>query len=306
MKTMLGLPSCAQEGLPTDKRMKKSAENMARTGLPNPIMDDVVVDYAASMEEGADFPAVVLYESKKKFVIIDGNQRCNGFGLFMGSKREAKVSAYVVQADDELAISLITRCFNRINGRGQSREEASLHIAWIVKNNLSSTAESLAYTIEIPLDDVTRVMRQTAIADTLEEHGVKTSKMNATHFNALGTLKNDLPVMIRAAEIVEEYDVSGTETKEIVRDVKSCKSEKARLCALERAENNKRAGKPRRRRGSKPPVFSKLTRMFGPIFTILAQCPTREHLHLGADGDYRPFVADWEKLKTLLDKALGK
>ena len=48
-------------GIPFSKiDLKKSAENKARvSSADNPIMEDVVVDYAVSMEGGSDFPSPV-------------------------------------------------------------------------------------------------------------------------------------------------------------------------------------------------------------------------------------------------------
>ncbi|OAI39568.1 hypothetical protein AYO40_01000 [Planctomycetaceae bacterium SCGC AG-212-D15] len=99
--------------------------NQAR--LLQPIITDIVDTYALRMDEGVQFPAVVLWRrGRGRWIPVDGNQRLAASQKC--KKKHAAIDAYVIISDDTMAIDRLTWTFNNlVNGVRVSIEECISH-----------------------------------------------------------------------------------------------------------------------------------------------------------------------------------
>lgn len=136
-----------------DKRM--SLNNQAR--LEESLNDDQVVIYAQAMEQGAIFPAVVVWrmEDAVMCVVSDGNHRVAAAEL----AGIDTMPAYMVDDPSEAQVVRITYAGNRTGGRGSTMMERIHHAASLV-DRFGMTIVAAAKETGAPESRVAKHMRR--------------------------------------------------------------------------------------------------------------------------------------------------
>jgi hypothetical protein len=99
--------------------------------LTDELEEDLVVRYGVALENGADFPGIVVYkDGKGKHGLISGWHRTEAYRL---AERKV-IPAYVVELDhsDGLLISVLRRTANTLEGKTLSMAEAIQHGYYLV------------------------------------------------------------------------------------------------------------------------------------------------------------------------------
>jgi hypothetical protein len=115
----LSIPFHVEEVPATKIDWSGSELNRARTNKA--LNEETVTDYAAAMENGDQFPMIVLSKgSSKGYVIAGGHHRAAAWQLF----GEDSIRCYVIDKDDEVIKDVLPRVLNRGHGLQQDRKEA--------------------------------------------------------------------------------------------------------------------------------------------------------------------------------------
>lgn len=104
---------------------ESSLRNQARVGAP--LIDEVVERYTVAMEKGDQFPPIIVYQSGKRYVVIDGNHR-----VAAADRAElGELDAYIVKKASPQQTSVLTYEANTRHGEPTSmveRERQALHL----------------------------------------------------------------------------------------------------------------------------------------------------------------------------------
>jgi hypothetical protein len=125
--SLIGSTYCIEDVSFSDIDDAASANNCARMG--NPINEEKVEEYEASMRRGDVFPRMVFEKGKKGFVVLGGNQR------YAAAKRYGvkQCSAYVVTPLTENHRQAVIRSLNSRHGWGTDKTERIDHAVYLVR-----------------------------------------------------------------------------------------------------------------------------------------------------------------------------
>ena len=287
----------------SDIDLKRSAENRARVEH-KPLIDDVILSYAIAMEKDeADFPSPIVYANGKKYILCDGNQRCNAYKEVC--ERGAKIGCYVLETDDVAVIELVTRCFNTINGVGQSKTEKTEHVLFLLGKYPDMTQTDLARTFGIKRDQVSHAARVKGVNDHLEKKKIDTRRVSNRVLDELSKLSDSEPVLEYVGRVACDYKLTGEQTKDIVHGIKQKRSEAARMAEAAAWEERYAARRPGMGRKNTFMRRDTFLRMMSRLIAYVAKNPSKEALQLTAKVDLLSAEADWEKTKTVIDKVFA-
>lgn len=109
-----------------------SADNPAR--LNRKIDDERVLQYAEEMQDGVEFPAIVLVTPSDRGVnpydVATGMHRLRASDMAQ-SNAPKRVDAYVVTEPDRYRREVLTRRLNTIEGRGVDNKEQIIHVIYL-------------------------------------------------------------------------------------------------------------------------------------------------------------------------------
>jgi hypothetical protein len=118
-----------------------STDNPAR--LNRKIDDDRVLQYAGEMQDGVQFPAIVLLSPSDRgivaFDVATGMHRLNAADLAQ-TKLPKKIDGYVITEADRYRRETLTRRLNTIEGRGADSTEQIMHIIYLHEHYKQSIA----------------------------------------------------------------------------------------------------------------------------------------------------------------------
>lgn len=201
---------------------------------PVGVDEDVVLKYALDMEDGADFPALVLYGAKgtDKFEVLTGCHRIEGAKV-AGRKG---FDAYVLALDkdkDSRTIEVLQRVLNTINGLGYGKEERIQHALRIVHLGYSITDAARM----MGLNKTTLNNRMGAIAarDRARSMNIVLSGdlIRDTALLEIGRIKN--PDLFRAvAELAQAARLTSEQVKDLSGDIRNQPTDALALAAMER------------------------------------------------------------------------
>lgn len=200
---------------------RKSQTNQAR---PEAIVQEVVDRYAVAMKAGDSFPPIVGYIVAGKVVVIDGNHRV------AAAKKAGYTHIVMFGVAPETSTELITLLTVEANSKHglptdtKWRVEQALHLFDIgISQDLACEAAGIK---------VQQLKDRIAVRKADE----RARKLGVTQFailapaarQALGTLKDDA-VMVVASNCVIDNELSVTDARNLIRDVKAKGSESERL-----------------------------------------------------------------------------
>lgn len=211
-----------------------SRRNQARVAAKNGLLEEVVANYAAAMGQGRQFPAVVAYEGKRGYVLIDGNQR-------QAAAERAKCPAtdvYLVQSDDPRLLDGLTRAANTINGQPPLNEERLEHAKYFHKVYGTPIVE-IARSFNISFSqlnaairgDETRQRLGTLGVEIPEARGLRDTRSIAATCAKLASIHSD-PVLKEAAQLIFEARLSSTLVDELLGLLRQARSEQAQLVQI--------------------------------------------------------------------------
>lgn len=139
--------------------------------------EDRVLTYGIELENGAEFPAIVLWPIPKKpgyYVVVNGLHRLEAFRLHI--KLRPATDAYVIDSTDLLLLDRLRRTINVIEGEPLNRDQRIEHALHLVErqHSMSDAARLLA----IPLKALQVAQAVVKLRPRLEHHGVRMGDLN--------------------------------------------------------------------------------------------------------------------------------
>lgn len=109
-----------------------SADNPAR--LSRRLDDERVMQYAEEMQDGVEFPGIVLLSPSDREIaqydVATGMHRLSAADMAQ-TKTPKHIDAYIVSEPDRYRRDVLTRSLNTIEGRGANLQEQILHVIYL-------------------------------------------------------------------------------------------------------------------------------------------------------------------------------
>lgn len=214
---------------------KASRENPSR--LLSRVDEDRVQTYGLAMEEGVEFPAIVVLAmdtavSAHKYLIATGVHRVEAADL-AGLQQ---FDAYVVAEPDQYRAELLIRRLNTIEGHGVSIRDRVLQILHLYEAYPDQNLKGLAKEWNIKYSTVQSAFREQQAIARARRFGVeftKSSKLSQKSLLQMNTVHSD-PVFQKILQFVSWNNVPASEIDEIVKEIKATRDDNAALGVVER------------------------------------------------------------------------
>lgn len=183
----------------------ESANNCAR--MLNPLNDEKIEDYEVCMKRGDVFPRIVVEKTKRGYVILGGNQRCNAVKR-IGTM---PIEAYVVTALTTAQQQALIRSLNARHGWGTDKQERIAHAVFLVRNHGISVADASRLMI-VTATTINQHIRIEMTRASLARHGVDSNRLNLSQLNAIAKI-DDEEIQAEFGRVVEKFGPTGEMTK---------------------------------------------------------------------------------------------
>lgn len=200
--------------------LQESIKNSGRIG--EALNKKVVSEYACSMIDGDQFPAVVVGKNgHAKHLVIAGNHRVHG-----AIEAERKhVLAYVLDTADPAVWSTLARTDNARNGDKPSTQDRCRAAKYLI-DRYGLTHSEAARLNKIDDSTMSLFMRAEAVRKEVVKANLPASKLLDGQAAALSPLFNaNLRVGVEAARIVLRQKMTGSNTTELVRHARKGEDE---------------------------------------------------------------------------------
>lgn len=213
-----------------DIDVKASHDNQARLG--EALLADKVEEYRLGMERGSQFPAVVLYQSGRKFVVIDGNNRL-GARIARGDRT---VEAYVVSNPSRDLVKVLTYTANVGHGVPLSATARTIHALELLNDGSNRTQEWVAKALHLSINTV----RNAVALDRADQRAARVSDFHRKDWNALassvrrrlGEIRTD-EGFVALTKFVLASGATTDETSELVTELNKITSGRGQLAFVE-------------------------------------------------------------------------
>jgi hypothetical protein len=242
-----------------------SLKNQSRIGVP--VLDETVNRYITALENGATFPAIVVYRKNDRhdlpFVVIDGNQRLRAYD-HIGRQF---VLAYVVSGATPAQVDLLTTTANRTHGVPSDPEDDLLHALSLIERT-GCDATQAAGVYGVPTKKLTERLRRREVEKRLTALEVKGwHRLPMGHRSRLASVRSD-PVLKQTAELMLSGALPLDESNTLISSINSKRSEADQLAVV----TEKRQAKDIEIRESAgvalPPPIRKLNMGLGLILSL--------------------------------------
>lgn len=258
------------------------AESMKQSGrIGEALNKKLVSEYACSMIDGDNFPAVVVGKNgHAKHIVIAGNHRVHG-----AAEAERKdVLAYVLDTADPAVWSALARADNARNGDKPSTQDRCRAAKYLI-DRFGLTHSEAARLNKLDESTMSLFMRAEAVRNQVLKANLQASKLADGQAAALSPLFNaNLRVGVEAARIVLRQKLTISNTTEMVRNAKKGADEAEMLDRLRsHAERLRQAQSPQRL--LKTPRRTALKAALTRLRAAVADATSLESLQITEDAD---------------------
>jgi hypothetical protein len=199
-------------------------------------LDEYRVDaIGCAILEGADIPAIVLFDDADGYRLVTGLHRTMG-------AREAKtgaLDAYLIVETDPYRRSLLARGINTIEGAAPSEQENLDQIVDLLREFPDRTVVDVARAFNMKPGTIERHVRIARVEKRGHDLGVgalfANGSMSRRIKELLGAIKSD-PIFTRTAMIIGDTKARGTIAEVLIRDVQRSRSDQAAVKVLDAYE----------------------------------------------------------------------
>lgn len=167
-----------------DVDRKRSLANQARPFVQ--IDPSMVERYAQAMKHGADFPALVVYKHKARFVIMGGNHRLAAADQI----GRPTFDAYVVTPHSTRSIEVATWGLNYLEGVAPGAQEARAHALRLMEEH-GFTATAAARYVGMSPSYVQTIRREARMRERLRRCGWSGRSLGKSIVLALNSIRSD-------------------------------------------------------------------------------------------------------------------
>lgn len=199
-----------------------------------PIDEETVLRYAVALEEGAKFPALVLYRKGEVYCVINGLHRHRSYGL----AEIESTDAYVCDLDeskDAKIISRLRRTVNIIEGRAPGVEEALEQALQLVHEGMTA-ADAAKVTCLKAARVSKRVLYEKSRIRIVEFSGLKPFEIERLGRSAIEDLgKVSHPKLAgEMARFAYETRLNSSEIQELSRQVRAALTDSEKELVLKK------------------------------------------------------------------------
>lgn len=220
----------------------KSSEHQVRDEL---LLEDTIERYALQMQDGAEFPPAVLHPNGAgKMHLVDGFQRCAAHDLL----DHESIGAYVVDASTPPLLLDIARVRLNDHGEPNTRKERLQHALWLI-NRHGVTQEQAATHCGVPQRAIQAACQGQRSRQILRGAGVSAreiDRLGSTKPQRISNMGTDA-VIRKAVSLANDFDLSVTDVDKLAREVRSCRTERAKIAAVEEARSALEAQMPQKK-----------------------------------------------------------
>jgi len=261
-----------------------------------PLMDDVVLRYAVEMEQGDEFPPLVVYKTKTAtlWTTIDGNQRAAA----AEAAGRTGHPAYKLLDPPKRQVELLIRSANKEHGQPQTDEERLLHAAYLVESQKTTQADAARQT-GIGVARLGDFLRRRETEQRMARIAVRNWEEIPPHLRTrVGSIKSD-PVLKEAAQLIVDAGLTGDEADQLVTSVNRMRSERDALDIV-KDERGRREVQIKERGGVRmPQELRSIARGIG----ILTKADVDRLKGMELSDDYKAYLRDRiEEGKQALDR----
>ena len=204
--------------------------------LGQPLDQETVLRYALAIEEGAEFPALLLYRRGARYAIANGMHRVEAYQL----AKQPRCDAYILNLDakvDAVVLERIQRTVNIVEGKAPSQEEAIEQALWLVSHLGYSDADA-ARMLHLKPRIISGQRKARLAVDRLLKGAPDLTRRVVEEFGVsrleiLDSIKRD-PHAIEAARIAHAARLTVEEVRELSRQVRDAASDDDCVAVLAR------------------------------------------------------------------------
>jgi ParB-like chromosome segregation protein Spo0J len=217
------------------EQVDKVASHRNQARVSGPINDETVVLYAAAIEQGDQFPPLVVHQKKDgKFVVIDGNHRVAAYELNDIQTSEA----YVVSDINETQRLVLTYESNAKHGLPTGLQERLRQAINMVE--MGATMIDASKTLGLPFTRVQNSVAQFKTDKRLTQLGVsRWDRIPTTSRRRLSAIASN-KVLEETAKLAVESQMTGTEIENLVVRINSKKGSESDQLAMVEQERETR------------------------------------------------------------------
>lgn len=201
---------------------ERSLRNQARLGEET-VDQEYVNRYADAMRAGTEFPAVVVYTVKGKYVIIDGNHR------YVAARSAGyTLSAYVVNARAHV-ITAMTFEANVRHGKATSETERVHHALYLMDNGMSMN--EAAKRMNVPRGKIQKARTQGEALRRADGAGINRRTWDSlpdAARNRLSQIHTD-EALAAAVQLYVDAGLTATEVFDLVSRINDTRSGKLQM-----------------------------------------------------------------------------
>jgi cell division protein ZapA (FtsZ GTPase activity inhibitor) len=210
-----------------------SEANPAR--LSRKIDEERCAEMALAMEQGVDFPAIILIEEPKLFLVATGMHRLKAATEYAKPVKTI-FDAYIVIETDPYRRDLLIRSINCIEGKGQTRNENLQHCA-DMHRLYGGPIEDLAAAFNLRPSTIKAYLRYLKVDDRAKSFGVEDllRSLAIKVRSAIAQIKYD-SLFVNTIRVLVATKASVAVAMQIAQEVAGVRSEKAGQKILEERE----------------------------------------------------------------------
>ena len=174
---------------------------------------DVVAQYATAMENGDEFPMVVVEASENGYIILGGNRRMAA----MRDLGDTEIEAYVLKPMPAKQREICIRSLNSRHGEGIDKEERMAQAVYMALS-CGLTVKDAARLQSLPHRTVQDHVNAAKVTQRLAATGLDVSKVPLLHLAVISKVADNKQAA-RLSKILLEHKASFVETKDIVAAV---------------------------------------------------------------------------------------
>ncbi len=209
------------------EQVDKVASHRNQARVSGPINDETVVLYAAAIEQGDQFPPLVVNQKKDgKFVVIDGNHRVAAYELNDVQTSEA----YIVSDINETQRLLLTFEANTKHGLATGLQERLRQAVNLVE--MGATMVEASKNLGLPFSRVQNAVAQFRTDKRLTQLGVpRWDRIPTTTRRRLASITSNT-VLAETARLAVESQMSGAELENLVVRINTKKASESEQLAM--------------------------------------------------------------------------
>lgn len=280
--------------------IKYSSDNPAR--LNRKLDEDRVLQYAEHMQEGVDFPAIVLLAPSDLGVyaydVATGMHRLSAADIAQG-KAPKHIDAYVVTEADRYRRELLIRMLNILNGNPPTLVEQVMHIIFLHQNFKQSIVQ-LCKEWHVKENTVRTHLRAEQTRIRARQFGYDLDRVKHLSLTTLGDMNivHSDKVFGEIIAFVVHHGVTNAQITEICKSAKTARDEQQALDIVRKfvKAEEERAEKARAKIGRTRP---------GPAQQMIANAARFvKQVSIGVDRLYLSSLtdADTMKVRALFDE----